>query len=200
MILRALIVIVKMTYSVILISHLNTTSFVTRVKLAIIEHIPIIKHFSIFSKFLSQIEQFLCYRCTNWRVTNVHWMSEVMEQQRKHKKRMSNSFVQFFWKHSSRTLSSSSSISSSILVCFEWFKTWWVCQLGLYKTSLYSASKDATIENLKLEIIICFKSPITKHWGLLHKTPHILLIPLLIWNFFMTLEMLGGRLKMFFQM
>lgn len=58
MILRALIMIVKMTYSVILVSHLNTTSFVTRVKLAIIEHIPIIKHFSIFSKFLSQIQHF----------------------------------------------------------------------------------------------------------------------------------------------
>ncbi len=165
-----------------------------------IEHIPIIKHFSIFSKFLSQIEQFLCYRCTNWRAANVHWMSEVMEQQRKHKKRMSDSFIQFFWKNSSRTLSSSNSISSSVLICFEWLKTWWVCQLGLYKTSLYSTSKDATIQNLKLKILICFKSPITKHWGPLHQTPHMLLIPLLIWIFFTTLEVLDGKLKMFFRL
>jgi hypothetical protein len=140
------------------------------------------------------------YWCTNWRVTNVHWMSEVMEQQRKHKKRMSDSFVQLFWKNSSRTLSSSSSISSSILVCFEWFKTWWVCQLGLYKTSLYFTSKDATIENLKLEILICFKSPITKHWALLHQTPQYLAHSFIELKFFMTLEMLDGRLKMFFRL
>jgi hypothetical protein len=32
-----------------------------RVKLPITQHVPIIKHFSIFSSFLNQIELLLCY-------------------------------------------------------------------------------------------------------------------------------------------
>jgi hypothetical protein len=42
---------------------------------------------------------------------------------------------------------------------------------------LYSKDKDATIKDLKLEILICYKSSITKHWTLLHQTLHILPIP-----------------------
>jgi hypothetical protein len=99
--------------------------------------LPITEHFPIFSSL---------------------W-SEVKEQHRKHTKTMSDSLLQFFWKHSSRLLYSSSPISSSFLVRFEWFKIWWVLQLGLYRTSFYSRSKDATIKDFKLEIQICFNPP-----------------------------------------
>ncbi len=60
-------------------------------------------------------------------------------QKKKHKKMMSDSLLQIFWKNNFRPLFSSNSISLFLIfwVCFEWFKTWWVHQLGLYKTSLY---------------------------------------------------------------
>jgi hypothetical protein len=71
-------------------------------------------------------------------------------------------------KKSSRPLFSSSPISVS----------WWVVrQLRVYKTFLYSKDKDAGIEDLKLEILICYKSSITEHWTLLHQTLYILPIP-----------------------
>jgi hypothetical protein len=56
------------------------------------------------------------------------------------------------------------------------------------------------IKDLKLEISICFKSPIIEHWTPLHQTPHILLIPLSNWEIFAPLEALGERLKLFFQL
>jgi len=63
-----------------------------------------------------------------------------------HRKRMSYSMLQKIWKNSFRPLSNCCRISSSISNHFEWLKTWWVPQLGLYKTSLYSKYKDATIK------------------------------------------------------
>jgi len=36
---------------------------------------------------------------------------------------------------------------------------------------MYSGSKDATIQKFKLKILICFNSPITRHWTSLHQTP-----------------------------
>jgi hypothetical protein len=93
----------------------------------------------------------------------------------------------FFWKNSSWTLSPSNPISFSFLVrSFEWFKTWWVCQSGLYKTSFYSRSQDVMIKDFKLEILICFNSLITEHWILVHQTPCIFPIPLLKWTIFAT--------------
>ncbi len=77
----------------------------------------------------------------------------------------------FFWENSSKPLSSSSSISSSFLVCFEWFETWWVHQLRLYKTSLYSRGKNARIKDCKLKILFCFK--ITHHQALNPLTQNI---------------------------
>jgi hypothetical protein len=74
-----------------------------------------------------------------------------------------------------------------------------VCQLGLYKTSLYTRNKDATTKDFKLEILICFNSPITVHWIPLHQTSHNFHIPLLNWETFMALEVLGGKLQMFFE-
>jgi hypothetical protein len=49
-------------------------------------------------------------------------------------------------------------ISSLFLVCIEWYKTWWMHQLGLYRT-LYSKGKDAIIKDFKLEILICLIKP-----------------------------------------
>jgi len=76
-----------------------------------------------------------------------------------------------------------------------------VHQLRLYKISLYSKHKDSTIKDLKFKIQLCFKSPIIKHWTLY--TKHLisfLPIPLTNWEFFTTLEALGGELKMFFEL
>jgi len=72
-------------------------------------------------------------------------------------------YFNIFEKNSSRLLCTSNLISFSILIHFEWFKTWWVRQLGIYKTFVYSKSKDATIKNFKLEILICFNLPIIQH-------------------------------------
>jgi hypothetical protein len=113
---------------------------------------------------------------------------------------MSDNSFQFFWKNSSRPLSSSSLLSSSLLVCFDWFKTWWVHQPGLYKTSLYTKAKDATIQDLDLKIIIYFNSPIIKHWTPLNQTPHILFILLSNWKTFATLEVLGWGVKNFLEL
>jgi len=100
---------------------------------------------------------------------------------------MNDSLLQFFWKNSSWTLPPSNPISFSFLVCsFEWFKTWWVCQWGLYKTSFYSRSQDVMIKDFKLEILICSNSLITEHWILLHPTPCVFPIPLLKWTIFVT--------------
>jgi hypothetical protein len=52
-----------------------------------------------------------------------------------------------------------------------------VHQLRVYKRFLYSKDKDAGIKDLKLEILICYKSSITEHWTLLHQTLYILPIP-----------------------
>jgi hypothetical protein len=40
-------------------------------------------------------------------------------------------------------LSSFSLISFSFLVCFEWFKMWWVCEPRLYKMVLYCWKRQA---------------------------------------------------------
>jgi hypothetical protein len=36
-----------------------------------------------------------------------------------------------------------------------------MCQLGLFKTYLYSKDNDAMIKDFKLKVLICFKSSIT---------------------------------------
>jgi hypothetical protein len=106
----------------------------------------------------------------------------------------------FFGKNSSRPFSSSSFISFSFLVRFEWFKMWWARQLGLYKTSLVSQRQcynDAMIKDLKLEILICFDLVITKHWTPLHQTPHVFPIPSPNWEIFVMSKSLGVGLKYF---
>ncbi len=74
------------------------------------------------------------------------WASEVSEQCRKHRRL----WVMICFKPFEKIVLdpfSSAPIFWSFLVCFEWFKTWWVPQLGLYKTYFYSTAKDATIKN-----------------------------------------------------
>jgi len=118
----------------------------------------------------------------------------------KYRKRMSDSLLKFFWKNSSKPLSSSSPLSSSNLVGFEWLKIWWMRQLRLYKTSLYFRGKDAMIKDFKLKILICSISPIIEHWTPLHRTRHIFPpITLLNWEIFAALEALGEGIQMFFQ-
>jgi hypothetical protein len=44
--------------------------------------------------------------------------------------------------------------------------------------------QDGIIKDLKLEILICFNSPINKHLTPVHQTPHIFPIPVAIEQFF----------------
>ncbi len=67
-----------------------------------------------------------------------------------------DSLLQKFWKINFTPFNSCSLIFSSFLVCFEWFKTRCMCQVGLYKASLYFKSKDATTKKFKLDILIIY--------------------------------------------
>jgi len=136
----------------------------------------------------------------NWRATNVVWVSEVKEQWKKQRKRLSNSLFQKIWKKNSKPLSSSCPIFYSFVVCLEWLKTWWMRQLKLYQTSLYSRCKGPMIKDFKLKILICFNSPITKHWTPLHQTSYIFSFLSGIKQFFVALKALGRGLQMFFQL
>jgi hypothetical protein len=89
---------------------------VGRVESSITKHVLIIEHFSTFSSFLRQIEDFWVIGCANWRVTNVFQVLQVKKQNRK---RMSDSLLQFQIKNSFRPLPGFSLISSSFLVHFE---------------------------------------------------------------------------------
>ncbi len=141
----------------------------------------------------------MCFGYANWRTTNVLWASEVKEQPRKHRKRMIDILFQFLFK----IILDPSLVLTPYLphfeVHFEWFKTWWVWQLGLYKSFVFLCIPVATTKDLKLEILIYFNSPNTEHWTPLHQTPHILPIPLPNWHIFETLKVLGGGIKMFFE-
>jgi hypothetical protein len=65
--------------------------------------------------------------------------------------------------------------------------------------TFYSTSKYALIKDFKLKILICFNSPIIKHWTPLHQTPHIFYVPLSNYAIFVMLEALGGGLQIFFK-
>jgi hypothetical protein len=120
--------------------------------------------------------------------------------QKKRRKRMSGILLQFFWKNCSRSSSNSCLLFSSYLVCFEWFKIWWVIQLWLYKTSLNFRGKDETIKDFKFKILNLFS--FTHHWALkpLHPTPHIFTFLLPNWIIFVALEALGGGFQMFYEL
>jgi len=155
----------------------------TRVKLLITKHILITKHFPIFSSFINQIEQFLCpgHKLEGYKQTFINtgrrWM--IVCFKRFEKITLDFSLVPV-------------PISSLFLVCIEWYKTWWMHQLGLYRTSLNSKGKDATIKDFKLEILICLVKP-TEHWTTLHQTPHIVPTPLPNWGLQMFFEVQKQR-------
>lgn len=91
-----------------------------RVESPIIEHLPIIKQFSIFFYSFTKLNDFCGMGCTNWRVTNIFSPSEV-----KKKKGMSDNLFQFNLIYIIfRPLFSSKAIISSFLVWFEWCKTY----------------------------------------------------------------------------
>jgi hypothetical protein len=78
---------------------------------------------------------------------------------------MSDNLFQFFWKNSSRPLSSFSLISFSFLIHFELFNTYyWVCQLRFYKTFFCIPRQRCNDQNRKLKILgrasmyTCFES------------------------------------------
>jgi len=57
-----------------------------------------------------------------------------------------------------------------------------VHQQGLYKISLYARGKDATVKDFKLEILICFNSPITEHWTPLYQISNLCGIGSIRWR------------------
>jgi hypothetical protein len=128
--------------------------------------LPIIKHYPIFSSHsLTKLSDFCVIGCTNLRVTNVFWASKVKEQRKEHKKEGKGWMIvcfNFFERialDSPQVRSNFNPISSSFLVHFEWLKTWWMHQLGLYKTS---KTKDAMIKDFKLKTLNR-SSPTIKH-------------------------------------
>jgi hypothetical protein len=66
------------------------------------KHIPIVEQIQQVPHFFTKLSNFSVIGRANWRATNVLWASEVNEQLRKHRKRMSDSLLQKFWKNSSR--------------------------------------------------------------------------------------------------
>jgi hypothetical protein len=150
----------------------------------------------MFFSLLNQIKWFLCHWTCKLEGYKCSLNVKIKKQHRKHRKRMSDALFQKIWKISFRPISSFSPLSSSLLICFEWFKTGWVHQLGLYKISLNSRSKDATIKDCKLEN----NSFIKQHWTPLHQTPHIFPIPLLNADIFAVLKVLGGGIQMLFEL
>ncbi len=113
-----------------------------------------------FPRSLPKLSNFCVIGHATWRATNVLWASEVNWRSNTENTRKGWVIVCFKNKilDSSRPLTSSNSITSSFLVHFEWFKTWWVHQLKLYKTSFYFKGKDAMIQDFKLVILIRFNS------------------------------------------
>ncbi len=131
---------------------------------------------------------------TNWICIKIKWWRTL------HRKRMSYSLLQKNWKKNFKPLSNCCPISSSISNRFEWLKTRWVPQLGLYKTSLYSKYKDATIKVFSLKswsnlihLLSNTKPPP------LHQISHIFCILSLNWTIFVTLEALTRELQMFLE-
>jgi len=126
---------------------------------------------------------------TNWICIRIKWWCTL------HRTRMSYSLLQKIWKNSFRPLSNCCPISSSISNCLESLKTWWVPQLGLYKTSLYSKDKDATIKvfSLKFWSNLIHLSSNTKP---LPQISHIFPILSLNWTTFVPLEVLSRERQM----
>jgi hypothetical protein len=123
-----------------------------------------------FFHSLTKLNNFCVIGCANWRITNDTKIG------------CGSSLV---WAPYFRHLE----------FCFEWFKTWWVCQVKFYKTSLNSRSKDAMIKDFKLKILIYFDSPLYEHWTLYTKHSTSFLIPFSIWAIFTMLEALGRIYK-----
>jgi len=89
----------------------------SRIESPTIEYVLISEY---FPHSISKLSDFCVIRCANERATNVlSTTTEGKEKHRKHRKRMSDSFVSKILKNSSRPLFSSKPISSSFLVRFE---------------------------------------------------------------------------------
>ncbi len=91
----------------------------TTVEPSIIEHVLLLNTFQYFPPSLIKLSDFCVIGCTNWRVTNVLWTSEIRKgtQEEVWVIVCFNFFLNSFW-----PLSSSSPLSSSFLVCFEELK------------------------------------------------------------------------------
>ncbi len=105
---------------------------------------------------------------------------------------------QMFWRKMFEPFLVSNFIFFSFFIHFEWSKNLKVCQLRIYKTRLNSKCNKTMMKKYNLKIWNCFNVSIIKHELPLHKTTHIFLIPWLNWTFFVELEVVDGRLQMFF--
>lgn len=155
------------------------------------EHVLITEQFPTFSYTLHQIESFLCH--CHWRATTDCLVCEVEEQLRNLGRGWVIVSFNFFENVTLDPSLVSAPYVPHVLVCFGWFKTWWMHWVELHKTSLYSKGKDAMIIDFKLKILIWFNSPILKHLTCL--TPNVPdSIPSPNWAMFPTLEGLGPGL------
>lgn len=113
------------------IKESKSDSQINIIKLPISEHISINEHFSIFSLFLNQVEWFLCHYKLEGYICSLNIINKGATQKNTRRGWMIICF-KFFWKNN---LKKNSFLTSYLLhlVCFEWFKTWWVHELGLYK-------------------------------------------------------------------
>jgi hypothetical protein len=98
--------------------------------------------FSKKNHFLTKLNDFCVLRCENWRVTNVFLSMRSKGTMLKTQEESEWHFASFFLKKCFRSFSNSCLLFSSYLVCFEWFKIWWVHQLWLYKISLRFRGKN----------------------------------------------------------
>jgi len=119
-----------------------------------------------FPHSLTKLSNFCVIGPANCRVTNVLGVLEVKEQSRKHRKKMNNSLKKIFFDPSLVSVSYLPHFSS-VLSNLKHMGA----STRVFQNSLYSGGKDATIQKFKLKILICFHSPIIRHWTSLCQTP-----------------------------
>jgi hypothetical protein len=141
--------------------------------------------FQCFPNFFAKLSDFCVIGCVNWRATNVYWASEVKEWHSKVKERPRKHtgrgwvIVCFnvFWRKNYRPLSSSSSISSSVLSDLK--PDGCVPVRALQKFLVFQRQRCQQSKLLSIKILICLKSPITKH---LVSCPFLYQIERLLWH------------------
>ncbi len=134
----------------------------------ITKHLLITKHFPTFSSFLNQIDWLLCHCICKLKGSKCSFSVRSKGATQKTQEKDEWVCFQKFEKIAIDSFLVPDSCLPHFQSVSDWFKTWSVCQLGLYKTCLCSTGKDARTKYFKLNFLICFNSPIIKHWTPFH--------------------------------